>query len=161
MCTLVTCSYVSQVPLMHVQLCVMHWMSCQKPDWICTWQAESKARSHLTPTIQNTSLIFMKFHHKARLDMLTCVRPSNIYIIIVTDLYEINGVVRDINACSTWPLYYYVEVGSWLNDIMLHFFSTSSIHSHTSLHGTRLCLVSTIGIKCLGYHALQGLQTVP
>ena len=60
-----------------------------------------------------------------------------------------------------------VEVESWLNDIMLHFFNISSIHSHAQILACMvpdsLCPVSTISIKYLGYHAhaLQGLLTVP
>ena len=39
----------------------------------------------------------MKFHHKAHLNILTlCVQPSNIYIIIVIDLCEINGIVTSM-----------------------------------------------------------------
>ena len=59
-----------------------------------------------------------------------------------------------------------VEVELWLNDIMLHFFNISLIHSHAQILA---CMVPdslypaiTIGIKCLGYHAhaLWGLVTV-
>ena len=40
-----------------------------------------------------------------------------------------------VHQCSTWPLYYYiiVEVEPWLNDIMVHFFNISSIHSHAQI----------------------------
>ena len=52
-----------------------------------------------------------------------------------------------------------VEVESWLNDIVLHFFNISSIHSHAQILA---CMVPDC-VRSVPYHAyaLRGLLTVP